>query len=136
MSLDYANLHQASEMASDDDSNDDDSDDDEDDKVPAYDPDSQTRPKLPLYHPGFKLTEDTAQEIMSTILKYISLAIKNGYEDGEGIILRNEMMKHKHIPYQEKIQLAVAGDTGAGKSALLNAILGVLNLNIEVCPNR
>jgi predicted GTPase len=42
-------------------------------------------------------------------------------------------VRSKNIPYQDDVKLAVAGDTGAGKSALLNAILGVLNLTIEVC---
>jgi predicted GTPase len=50
----------------------------------------------------------------------------SGYNDDEA------KHQYKTIPYQEAIRLAVAGDTGSGKSALLNAVLGVPNLNIEV----
>jgi ATPase subunit of ABC transporter with duplicated ATPase domains len=90
---------------------------------------------LPIYHPGFKLTEDVAQKILSTFSQYITTAMNNGYKDGEAKHLRDEIVKGKEIKYQEAVKLAVAGDTGAGKSALLNAILGVINLNIEVRPN-
>jgi predicted GTPase len=87
---------------------------------------------LPIYHPGFELTEKTAKDILSTFTQYITKAMNSGYKDDEAIHLRIEILNNKTIPYQETIQLAVAGDTGAGKSALLNAILGVVNLNIEV----
>jgi ABC-type multidrug transport system fused ATPase/permease subunit len=87
---------------------DDDSEDDGGDRVPPYDPNEQDRPKLPIYHPGFALTEDLAQNISRTFIDYITTSMNEGYK--------------------------VAGDTGAGKSALLNAILGVVNLNIEVRP--
>lgn len=59
-----------------------------------------------------------------------------GYTDGEVNHLRAELLKGKDIIYQKSVKLAVAGETGAGKSALLNAILGVASLNIEVRPPR
>jgi hypothetical protein len=105
---------------------------DKEDRIEPYDPDNQDRPKLPIYHPGFKLTAKMAQDVVSTIIQYITMAIRSGYSDEEVIHLRNAMVKSKEISNQEVVRLAVAGDTGAGKSALLNAILGVLNLNIEV----
>lgn len=112
---------------------DDDSSDDSDDRVPAYDPDQQNRPKLPLYHPGFKLTESTATNILSTIVQYITKSIRSGYDDdAEATHLRKEILRNNKIPYQEVVRMSVAGDTGAGKSALLNALLGVVNLNVEV----
>ncbi|KAF2130344.1 hypothetical protein P153DRAFT_375119 [Dothidotthia symphoricarpi CBS 119687] len=122
----------ASEMDSD--TSDDDSDsgsDDDDDMVPPYNPDSQQRPKLPIYHPGFKLTEELIQGIVATFLDFIRVARANGYNDDESNILWNEIVRCKEIPYQDAVRLAVAGDTGAGKSALLNAIMGVDNLTIE-----
>lgn len=126
----------ASEIESDASDNDADlnsDDDDEPDQVPAYDPNEQERPKLPIYHPGFRLTEQIAEILVKTFIKFINACMANGYDDDEAKHLRNEAIKYKTIPYQEAIHLAVAGDTGAGKSALLNAVLGVLNLNIEVC---
>lgn len=111
---------------------DNDDSDDGDDRVPAYDPDQQTRPKLPLYHPGFTLTESTAKNLLSTINQYITKAMNNGYDDAEAKHLRKQILRNNKIPYQEVVRISVAGDTGAGKSALLNALLGVINLNVEV----
>jgi len=111
---------------------DDSNSDDGDDRVPAYDPDQQNRPKLPLYHPGFKLTESIATEILSTIVQYITKSIRSGYDDAEAKHLREQILRNNKIPYEETVRMSVAGDTGAGKSALLNALLGVVNLNVEV----
>lgn len=114
-------------------SDDDDSDEDAEDMVSSYDPNEQKRPKLPIYHPGFVLTERIASETLSVFLTFIDQAQKNGYTDSEVKHLWDEIVEKKKIPYQYEVKLAVAGETGAGKSALLNAILGVLNLTIEVC---
>jgi hypothetical protein len=120
---------------SDDDDDDDDEVDDDDDgevEVPPLDPHSQKRPKLPIYHPGFKLTEDLTLESLSVFVEFFQQAKKDGYKDDELSHLWNEVMRSKNIPYQDAVKLAVAGDTGAGKSTLMNAILGVINLTIEV----
>jgi hypothetical protein len=120
--------------SSDDDDDDDEADDDDDgeDEVRPLDPHTQKRPKLPIYHPGFKLTEEVTRGMLSIFVEFFQQARKAGYHDDETRHLLNEVMKSKIIPYQDAVKLAVAGDTGAGKSALLNAILGVLNLTIEV----
>lgn len=68
------------------------------------------------------------------MLKFITSTIQGGYKDAEAQHLRNEIISKKEIDYQDAVRLAVAGDTGVGKSALLNALLGVLNLTIEVYP--
>jgi hypothetical protein len=119
-------------VLSDDDVHSDSESDDDEDRVPAYDPNQQERPKLPIYHPGFILAENLAQGILKVFIEYICTSITKGYKDDEAKHLRKEIIEHKAIPYQEAVHLAVAGDTGVGKSALLNAILGVINLNIEV----
>jgi hypothetical protein len=121
----------ASEMDSDSSDYDDEADEDGEDEVAPLDPHSQKRPKLPIYHPGFKLTEELTLGTLSNFVEFIRQAGK-GYSDEELTHLWNEVMRSKTIPYQGAVKLAVAGDTGAGKSALLNAILGVLNLTIEV----
>lgn len=107
--------------------------DEEEDQVPPHDPDSQIRPKLPIYHPGFQLTEDITQKVLSTFSQFIVSSVRKGYKDAEAQRLREQIIKKKDIKYQDAVRLAVAGDTGVGKSALLNALLGVLNLTIEVC---
>jgi hypothetical protein len=132
--LHIADLTAASEMNTDssDDENEVDDDDDGEHEVPPLDPNSQTRPKLPIYHPGFKLTEDLSLGSLHIFGKFIKQARKDGYHDEETQYLWNEIARSKKIPYQDAVKLAVAGDTGAGKSALLNAVLGVINLTIEV----
>jgi ABC-type glutathione transport system ATPase component len=126
--------HIASEVDSDSNNHDSGSDsDDEEERVPPHDPNKQDRPKLPIYHPGFKLTENVTQDILRVFISYITAAMQDGYSDKEAEHLRNEVVRSKTIKYQTAMKLAVAGDTGAGKSALLNSILGVINLNIEVC---
>jgi hypothetical protein len=115
-------------------SGDDDESDSEDgeEEVSALDPNSQQRPKLPIYHPGFRLTEKLTMGILSNFLDFFEQAEKYGYRDEEMPYLKKKVEYSKTIPYQGAVKLAVAGDTGAGKSALLNAVLGVLNLTIEV----
>ncbi|KAJ4381797.1 hypothetical protein N0V86_003162 [Didymella sp. IMI 355093] len=118
----------AAELESDssDDENDGDSDsDDEEEEVAPHDPNSQTRPRLPIYHPGFQLAEDITQKILQTFIQFITASIQGGYDDDEAQRLRNEIIRKKPINYQDAVRLAVAGDTGVGKSALLNALLGV-----------
>ncbi|KAI8935499.1 hypothetical protein NX059_008069 [Plenodomus lindquistii] len=105
--------------------------DDEEERIAPHDPDQQVRPKLPIYHPGFQLTEDVTKEVLSVFINYINTAVNSGYEDEEATHLRNDIVKTKKFKYQDVVRLAVAGDTGVGKSALLNAILGTVNLNPE-----
>jgi len=111
---------------------DDDDSDDGDDRVPAYDPDQQNRPKLPLYHPGFELTESTATNILETIIQFITDSIEAGLEDEEATHLRAELQRKSKVPAQEIVRICLSGTSGAGKSALLNALLAVVNLNVEV----
>lgn len=131
-----ANPKTAAELESDlsdDEDDDDDSDSDEEEAVAPHDPNSQIRPRLPIYHPGFQLAENVSQRLLETFTQFIVASIRRGYDDEEAQRLRNEIIKKKSINYQDAVRLAVAGDTGVGKSALLNALLGVLNLTIEVC---
>lgn len=121
------------ESNSSDDENEDEVDSDEEEEgVPPHDSNSQIRPRLPIYHPGFQLAENITQRVLETFTRFIATSMNNGYRDEEAVRLRNEVIKKKTINYQDAVRLAVAGDTGVGKSALLNALLGVLNLTIEV----
>jgi hypothetical protein len=129
----FTNSTTASEMDSDcSDDEDEAVNDEDDDEVPPFDPNSQERPKLPIYHPGFKLTEELALGTLQVFADFLKVTRANGYHDEEAAHLWNEIMRSIKIPYRDAVKLAVAGETGAGKSALLNALLGVLNLTIEV----
>lgn len=103
-----------------------------DDRVLAYNLDQQNRPKLPLYHLGFELTESTATNILETIIQFITDSIEAGLEDEEATHLRAELQRKSKVPAQEIVRICLSGTSGAGKSALLNALLAVVNLNVEV----
>lgn len=138
VALHLTNVWLAAEMASSDNEDEDLEDDDEDDnnvssEVPPYDPAKQEAPKLPIYHPGFALTEELGGHILSTFIAFFTNAINEGVADREANSLRKEIIKIKNLKYRNEIRIAVPGDTGSGKSASVNALLGVDGLSPEVC---
>ncbi|RYN25087.1 hypothetical protein AA0117_g5211 [Alternaria alternata] len=107
------------------DSDDEDSDDEKDpSQVPPYDPAQQRRPKLPMYHPGFKQAEEDTQAVLQVFLDFLKAAKNRGVSSEEATYLWNEILKNRNILYQKEIRIAVTGDTGTGKSATTNALLG------------
>jgi ATPase subunit of ABC transporter with duplicated ATPase domains len=102
-----------------------DSDDEKDpSQVPPYDPAQQRRPKLPMYHPGFKQAEEDTQAVLQVFLDFLKAAKNRGVSGEEATYLWNEILKNRNILYQKEIRIAVTGDTGTGKSATTNALLG------------
>lgn len=97
-----------------------------------YDPAKQEPPKLPIYHPGFALTEKLGKEILSAFLDFLKAANLRGIADSEANFLWNEILKKRVIEYQAEIRIAITGDTGSGKSATTNSFLGVDGLTPEV----
>jgi ATPase subunit of ABC transporter with duplicated ATPase domains len=107
------------------DSDDEDSDDEKDpSQVPPYDPAQQRRPKLQMYHPGFKQAEEDTQAVLQVFLDFLKAAKNRGVSGEEATYLWNEILKNRNILYQKEIRIAVTGDTGTGKSATTNALLG------------
>lgn len=107
------------------DSDDEDSDEEKDpSQVPPYDPAQQRRPKLPMYHPGFKQAEEDTQAVLQVFLDFLKAAKNRGVSSEEATYLWNEILKNRNILYQKEIRIAVTGDTGTGKSATTNALLG------------
>lgn len=89
--------------------------------IPPVDPTKRRRPKLPLYHPGFRQAEKDVSSILQVFIDFLGMAA-NGGEEAE--YLQNQALKNRSISYQEEIRFAVTGDTGSGKSATTNALLG------------
>ncbi|KAI4698775.1 hypothetical protein J4E81_005386 [Alternaria sp. BMP 2799] len=106
-------------------SDDEDSDDDQDSEdVAPYDPAQQRRPRLPMYHPGFKQAEGDVQELLRVFMDFLKAANSLGVAREEANYLWNQIIKNRNILYQDEIRIAVTGDTGTGKSATTNALLG------------
>lgn len=120
------------------DSDDEDSDDDKDpSEVPPYDPAQQRRPKLPIYHPGFQQAEEDTQKILRVFMDFLKAAKNRGVAGEEATYLWNEIIKSRNISYQPEIRIAVTGDTGSGKSAFTNSLLGEdLTLEVTLPQNR
>ncbi|KAG9193791.1 hypothetical protein G6011_03826 [Alternaria panax] len=107
------------------DSDDEDRDEEKDpSEVPAYDPAQQPRPKLPIYHPGFLQTEEDVQKILGVFVEFLRVAKDRGVVGEEATYLWNEIIKNRVVHYQTEIRIAVTGDTGSAKSALINSLLG------------
>jgi energy-coupling factor transporter ATP-binding protein EcfA2 len=98
-------------------------------KVPAYNPQSQPRPRLPITCPAFSLIEDDIKQIISV---FKSMIKASQYLDDEAKHLFTEIVAHSTIPYEEVVRIGLIGDSGAGKSSLINSILGFPNLTLEV----
>jgi hypothetical protein len=107
----------------------DDEDDDEDvDDVPPHDPTSEALPRLPVYHPGFGLSEQTAKQVLDVFKRFLT---KSNYSDDEAKHLLSEVNYHNKIPYGDSVRIGLIGDAGVGKSSAINSILGVANLTVE-----
>ncbi|EUC43750.1 hypothetical protein COCMIDRAFT_6845 [Bipolaris oryzae ATCC 44560] len=114
----------ASEISIDSEDEDEDSDDEKDTAVPPLDLTQQRRPKLPIYHPGFQRSEKDVQNILRVFKDFLEAAANQGIGGEEAICLHSQAVKNSIISYQEEIRFAVTGDTGSGKSATTNALLG------------
>ncbi|ORY12845.1 hypothetical protein BCR34DRAFT_624118 [Clohesyomyces aquaticus] len=110
----------------DDDSDDDDEEDD--DCVPAHDPAMEIKPRLPIYHPAFKIVGDMVKQLLTSLEEYI---INSGYTDEAAKHILSEIKAHFRISYGDNVRVGFIGNAGVGKSSLINSLLGVPNLALE-----
>jgi len=106
-------------------------DDGDDEDLPQkHDPSSKALPRLPIYHPAFKLVEQAVPVMIRVFHESID---KHGYRDSQIKHILEQVKPKLKISYGQALRLRMVGDTGAGKSAALNLILGIPNLTVEVC---
>jgi predicted GTPase len=86
-----------------------------------------------MYHPGFKLSEKIAQQTLAVFSEFLKDSGDNS-TDTEFKYLSDRIRELKDIGYENVVRIAVTGDTGSGKSATVNSILGVDGLTPEVSP--
>ena len=102
-----------------------------------YNPMSEILPRLPAYHPSFI----KAEEYCSDLMKEAALVLKNAeYKDTRILELLRKSLKGQKLEYPKPRVVGLIGDSGVGKSSLINSLLDVPDIalsgaNGEACTN-
>ena len=102
-----------------------------------YEPMSEPLPKLPAYHPSFLKAERYCSELM----KDAANIIKNAeYKDARILQLLEKATNAQHLEYPKPRTVGLMGDSGVGKSSLINCLLDIPDIalsgaNGEACTN-
>ncbi|GME47841.1 uncharacterized protein LTHEOB_11957 [Neofusicoccum parvum] len=86
-----------------------------------YDPRAEPSPNTAVHHKSFSTAERIAREIPFQILQIISEA---GFADEDVVFLREGAENTLRISYPKSVKIGLRGDSGTGKSSLVNSILG------------
>lgn len=102
-----------------------------------YNPTSESLPKLPAYHPSFIKAEKYCSELMEDA----ALVLKNAeYRDTRTLQLLEKALNSRSLEYPRPRTVGLIGDSGVGKSSLINSILDTPDIalsgaNGEACTN-
>ena len=102
-----------------------------------YNPMSETLPRLPAYHPSFI----KAEKYCSDLMEEAALVLKNGeYKDTRILQLLRKSSNGQKLEYPKPRIVGLMGDSGVGKSSLINSLLDVPDIalsgaNGEACTN-
>ncbi len=102
-----------------------------------YNPTNELLPRLPAYHPSFL----KAQKLSSELMEGAALILKNAeYKDDRILQLLEKASNSRGLEYPEAKIVGLIGDSGVGKSSLINCLLDTPDIalsgaNGEACTN-
>lgn len=95
-----------------------------------HDPATEKFPTTITNHPSFRAAEQIADSIPKEIIRIIE---KSGYMDDEFEYLKGEAERVRKIYKPAEIIVGLKGDSGTGKSSLINCLLGYDGIAPSVC---
>ncbi|KAK3082167.1 hypothetical protein LTS18_000097 [Coniosporium uncinatum] len=87
-----------------------------------YNPDTEPLPQGGMYGKHFKDAEAKATELVGSLYGFIR---NSQYRDDEIAKLQDELKAIEFPQYPADVRVAVIGNSGVGKSSLINSVLGV-----------
>ncbi|MCJ1399570.1 hypothetical protein MMC11_002772 [Xylographa trunciseda] len=93
-----------------------------------YDVHLEALPNLAAYHPSFRKVE---QMCLGLVNGAINMLKSSSYQDTQTEELIKYMSSHKEIEYPKATRIGMMGDSGVGKSSLINSLLGTSELANE-----
>ncbi|MCJ1294120.1 hypothetical protein MMC34_005677 [Xylographa carneopallida] len=82
-------------------------------------------PRLAAFHPSFRMVERMSSEILGGGAWILQ---KSAYEHAETAKLLESMLRHQVIAYPKPKRIGLMGDSGVGKSTLINSLLNTPGL--------
>ncbi|MCJ1433884.1 hypothetical protein MMC27_003249 [Xylographa pallens] len=77
-------------------------------------------PRLAAFHPSFQMVERMCSEILGGAAWILQ---KSEYQHAEAAKLLESMLRHQTIAYPKAKRIGLMGDSGVGKSTLINCLL-------------